>query len=279
MPAFDLVLCLRVIWRRAGLNRRALSKLAEADAFTAHDLNRRDALWAVKGLGGATPLPLFQKQGEGLAECPAGLPLMSLSEQVFEDYVATRLTLREHPIQLLRNQIGRRVQNSNLRNTPDGSWVSVAGLVITRLRPGTASGVIFVTLEDESGTSNIVVWPNAFEEHRKTVMNGRLLKISGKLQREGIVTHVIANQIEDLSQLLDILGDPQAFGQSIEPTRDNPDEARNPIPLKEKPMTDKAKRDPIPKKRPQTVSAYYASGGTRHPREQAKKLFPSRDFH
>lgn len=267
------------VWRRAGLNRRALSKLAEADAFTAHNLNRRDALWAVKGLGGATPLPLFQKHGEGLAECPADLPLMSLSEQVFEDYVATRLTLREHPIQLLKNKIGKRVQNISLRDTPDGAWVSVAGLVITRQRPGTASGVIFVTLEDESGPSNIVVWPNTFEEHRKTVMNGRLLKISGKLQREGIVTHVIANQIEDLSHLLDTLGDPRVFGQSIEPTLDNPDEARNPIPLKEKPMTDKAKRDPIPKKRPQTVSAYYASGGARHPREQAKKLFPSRDFH
>lgn len=79
------------MWRKAGLNRRALSKLAEADAFAAHDLNRRDALWAVKGLGGARPMPLFEKHGEGLPELPADLPLMSLSDQVFADYVSTRL--------------------------------------------------------------------------------------------------------------------------------------------------------------------------------------------
>ena len=267
------------VWRRAGLNRRALSKLAEADAFAAHGLNRRDALWAVKGLGGPKPLPLFEKHGEGLPEHPADLPAMSLSEHVFADYVSTRLTLREHPVNLLGQYIGRRTLNRGLRDTPDGTWVTVAGLVITRQRPGTASGVIFVTLEDGTGTSNIVVWPKIFETNRKTVMTGRLIKVRGKLQREGIVTHVIANRIDDLSYLLDTLGDSEAAGDIIDPARDNSDEARNPVPLKDKPMTDKSPRQAVPKQKPRNISAYYASGGARHPREQAKKLFPSRDFH
>ena len=181
---------------------------------------------------------------------------------------------------LLRQSIGQRVASNHLRDTPDGRRITVAGFVITRQRPGTASGVIFVTLEDETGTSNIVVWPKTFEKNRKTVMNGRLIRVRGKLQREGIVTHVIASRAGDLSYLLDTLGDSEAAGEIIEPTRDNPDEAKNPIPLKDKPMTDKSARDAIPKKQPRNISTYYsASGGARHPREQAKKLFPSRDFH
>lgn len=273
---------IEAIWRRAGLSRRALSKLAKADVFHTYGLNRRAALWSVKGLGGEKPLPLFETAGEGLPDVPAELPLMSLKEEVYEDYVSTRLTLREHPISLLRDDIGDSVRNSDLRDTQDGRWVWVSGLVITRQRPGTASGVIFITLEDETGTSNIVVWPKSFEVYRKTVMTGRLLKIRGKLQREGIVTHVIASKIEDYSYLLDTLGDTDSTGVQIEPTRDNADEARNPIPLKDKPMTDKTPRDALPQKtvpEKRNISAYYNAGGARHPREQAKKLFPSRDFH
>ena len=267
------------IWRRAGLGRQALSKLAEADAFHAYGLTRREALWEVKGLGGEKPLPLFEQHGEGLPFIAANLPALTAPEQVFADYVSTRLTLREHPVELLQHQIGRRTHNNNIRDTPDGTWMTVSGLVITRQRPGTASGVIFITLEDDTGVANIVVWPKTFEKYRKVVMQGRLIKIRGKLQREGIVTHVIANQIEDLSYLLDTLGDPEIFGESIEPTRENPDEARNPIPIKDRPMTDKSKHEALTQKTPQTISAYYAGGGARHPREQAKKLFPSRDFH
>ena len=268
------------IWRRAGLGRRALSKLAEADAFASHDLSRREALWDVKGLGGEKPLPLFEDTGEGFSLIAANLPEMSLPEKVFADYVSTRLTLREHPISLLKTSIGSRTLHSDIRDTADGSRVIVAGLVITRQRPGTASGVIFITLEDDTGVSNIVVWPNMFEKYRKTVMQGRLLKIRGKLQREGIVTHVVANDIEDMSYLLDTLGDPAAHGDIIDPTRDNPDEAKNPIPLRDRPMTDKTARPAVPHPQKQNISTYYSSsGGARHPREQAKKLFPSRDFH
>lgn len=279
------------VWRRAGLNKRALSKLAQADAFAAHGLGRRDALWQVKGLGGTKPLPLFAAQGEGLPNFQIDLPAMQTAEQVFEDYVGTRLTLREHPVSLLQDAIGRTVRAADLRDTPDGSWVEVCGLVITRQRPGTASGVIFLTLEDQTATSNIVVWPNMFEKARGTVMTGRLLKIRGKLQREGIVTHVIANRITDMSYLLDTLGDAESAGDMIDPTHDNADEARRPIPAKEASRMAKQQgncalgnRLANSKDRPKepaknNISSYYNSGGARHPRQQANKLFPSRDFY
>ena len=283
------------VWRRAGLGRRALSKLAQADGFAAYGLSRRDALWQVKGLSGDKPLPLFKSTGEGLPTLLATLPEMSAGEQVFEDYVGTRLTLREHPIELLQERIGHTVRAADLRDTPDGSRVEVCGLVITRQRPGTASGVIFLTLEDQTATSNIVVWPIMFKRARGTVMTGRLLKIGGKLQREGIVTHVIANRIEDLSYLLDTLGDAESAGEMIDPTRDNADEAKRPVPAKDRQhlyekansalARDKNGRygkglsetgDPP---RARNINGYYNGGGARHPRQQANKLFPSRDFH
>jgi len=272
------------VWRKAGLDRTALSKLAQVDAFAIHGHNRRDALWAVKGLGGEKTLPLFEKLGEGLPESAPNLPVMDLREEVFEDYIGTRLTLREHPVTLLQEEIGRTLPSKNLRDTVDGRRVEVCGLVITRQRPGTASGVIFLTLEDGSGVSNIVVWPSMFEKRRKAVMAGRLLKISGKLQREGIVTHVIANQITDVSHLLDTLGDAGSAGDNINPSYDNADEAKRPIPAKE--SVRNGERKPtnalaMSKDGRKTVSGYYnsAGGGARHPRQQANKLFPSRDFH
>ena len=268
------------IWRRAGLSRRALTRLAGADAFAAFGMNRREALWAVKGLGGDKPLPLFEQHGEGLPDIPANLPALTEPENVFEDYVSARLTLREHPVTLLARDIGPVTPAKDIRNTEDGKWITVCGLVITRQRPGTASGVIFVTLEDHTGTSNLVVWPNTFEKYRKIVMTGRLLRVRGRLQREGIVTHVISNTVEDLSYLLDTLGDPESFGETIDPTIDGADEAKRPIPVK-RPALPPGMRRPHPgPAEPGTVTKYYAaSGGARHPREQAKKLFPSRDFH
>ena len=269
------------IWRRAGLGRGALSRLAGADAFALYGMGRREALWEVKGLGGDKPLPLFAQDGEGLVSGPSVLPAMSAREEVFEDYVATRLTLRDHPVSLLRPELGGFVQASDLRTAPDRQWITVTGLVITRQRPGTASGVIFLTLEDDTGVSNIIVWPSTFEKHRKPVMAGRLVRITGRLQREGIVTHVVASRIEDLSYLLDTLGDAGSAGSGIDPTHDNADDARRPGPEgtygprrpERKPLSEEITNEL------QQARQVRQAASARHPRQQAGKLFPSRDFH
>ena len=272
---------IETLWRRAGIGRSTLTRLAGADAFSSYGLERRDALWAVKGLGADRPLPLFEQAGEGLPEVAANLPGLSLQESVFEDYVATRLTLRAHPVGLLRDCMPRFSPAEQHRTTADGVWLAVAGLVITRQRPGTASGVIFLTLEDESSVSNVVVWPKVFEKYRKEVMAGRLLHVRGKLQREGTVTHVIATQIVDYSYLLDGLGYPEFAGDSIDPSRDNADEAKRPVPeMRSGPKSEKRRRvtEAITEELQEAHRARIASGA-RHPREQAKKLFYSRDFH
>lgn len=269
------------IWRRAGTGRGALTRLAGADAFAIYGLERREALWALKGLGADRPLPLFEKTGEGLVEADAHLPPLSRQESVFEDYVATRLTLREHPVHLLRQTLPEFASAQHHRMTADGIGLAVSGLVITRQRPGTASGVIFLTLEDETGVSNIVVWPKVFERFRKAVMAGRLLHVRGRLQREGSVTHVIARHIADYSHLLDSLGAPEFAGDSIDPSRDNADEAKRPVPdLRSGPRSDK-RRALAGAITTELQAAHRAriAAGARHPREQAKKLFYSRDFH
>jgi error-prone DNA polymerase len=267
------------IWRRAGLGRPALMKLADADAFADYRLSRRDAIWQVKGLGGDKPLPLFERDGEGLPDIQAMLPALSACEEVFEDYVSTRLTLRAHPVRLLREQLPEFCSSQHLRTIPNGTWLSVVGLVITRQRPGTASGVIFLTLEDEGAVSNIVVWPKTFQKYRKAVMAGRLLRIRGRLQREGPVTHVIASQIEDYSYLLDSLGDPKSAGGTIDPSQDSMDEAKRPVQeSRTGPRKPTNETSDITHALQQARNAAYGSGA-RHPREQAKKLFYSRDFH
>ncbi len=238
------------LWLRTGLQPAALKRLAEADAFSGMGLSRRDALWAVQAIRAPAPLPLFADpiDGEGLSEPQVALPTMHLGEEVVEDYVATRLTLRAHPMELLRASIPGLTPHADLM-TATGR-ISVCGLVITRQRPGTASGVVFLTLEDETGVSNIVVWRRVFDRHRREVMDGRLLRITGKIERSGIVTHLIAERIEDLSHRLADLGHP--LDHLIGITAPRADDTPRP-----------------PRHRPRA----------HHPRDQAKKLFPSRDFH
>ena len=239
------------VWLRAGLIPSALERLAEADAFSDMGLTRRDALWQVRAIRGQKPLPLFNDpiDGESINEPKVMLPPMHLGEEVVEDYVSTRLTLRAHPMELLRPAIPDLTPHDKLPEVPLGR-ISVCGLVITRQRPGTASGVIFLTLEDETGVSNIVVWPKIYEQFRRVVMGGRLLKVTGYLQREGIVVHLIAQQIEDMSSRLADLGHPMDDAVGI--TQPQADDAPRP-----------------PRQPPRAM----------HPREQAKRLFPSRDFH
>jgi len=239
------------LWLRAGLRPDVLTRLAEADAFSDMGFTRRDALWQVKAIHSDKPLPLFNDpiDGENIHEPQMDLPMMQLGEQVVEDYVATRLSLRAHPMELLRPSLPGLVTHTALIELPLGRY-SVCGLVITRQRPGTASGVIFLTLEDETGVSNVVIWPKVYERFRRSVMGGRLLRVTGYLQREGIVVHLIAQNVEDMSHKLSELGHPQP----------------------EALVTEGARTDDTPKN-----SRYPARA--MHPRDQAKRLFPSRDFH
>ncbi len=239
------------LWLRAGLRPDVLTRLAEADTFSNMGLTRRDALWQVKAIRSEKPLPLFNDpiDGESIQEPQVTLPAMHLGEEVVEDYVSTRLSLRAHPMELLRPGIVGLTPHNALIDVPLGRC-TVCGLVITRQRPGTASGVIFLTLEDETGVSNVVVWPKIYERFRRIVMGGRLLRITGHLQREGIVVHLIAQNVEDISHKLSELGHPQPEALNVEGlhTDDTPKTARHPT-------------------------------RAMHPRDQAKRLFPSRDFH
>ena len=236
------------LWRRAGVHPATLELLAEADAFAALGLTRRDALWAAKALRAPAPLPLFGNDGEGGVEPQVDLQQMTLGEQVIEDYLSLRLSLRAHPMELLRPRLSESLPHDRLAQAK--GRVSVTGLVITRQRPGTASGVIFLTLEDETGTANVVIWKKIYQIFRKAVIAGRLVRVTGRIERDGPVVHLIAEQIEDLSHLLATLGRPVM----IEANDGRADEV----------------------KRPANGSIRSTA---RHPREQAKKLFPSRDFH
>ena len=236
------------LWRRAGVGPDALERLAEADAFAAIGLTRRDALWAARALRAPAPLPLFGADGEGGAEPAVTLPAMTLGQEVIEDYLTLRRSLRAHPLELLRPRLSESLPHDRLAKAR--GRVTVSGLVITRQRPGTASGVIFLTLEDETGVANVVIWRKTYATFRKAVIAGRLLRVTGRIERDGPVVHLIAERVEDLSPLLATLGRPVLIG-----TNDGrADETRRPAGGSIRPSA-------------------------RHPREQAKKLFPSRDFH
>ena len=209
---------------RAGLKRGPLEKLARADAFQSIGLDRRRALWVVKGLTDEKPLPLFDYAlGRGpehqfRREPAALLPDMSAGEQVADDYLALRLSLRAHPMQLLRPHFDadKMLTCAQLADTKPESLVRLAGVVLIRQRPGSAKGVVFVTIEDETGIANLIVWPHKMERYRRQVLGAHLMGVEGRLQREGIVTHVIAERVFDLSHRLSYLtGAPPAGGPPI----------------------------------------------------------------
>jgi len=202
------------LWLRSGLSRQHLEKLARADAFQSMGLDRRQALWAVRGLRDEK-LTLFEVARLAEENLPAQsepqveLPEMAIGEHVVDDYSALRLSLRTHPLALLREQLQSAGISATdlLDRAENGRRVVVAGLVLVRQRPGSASGVIFITLEDEFGIANLIVWPSVFEAHRKIVMSARLMRVEGMLQREGLVVHIVVEKLIDLSWLLDTLGD------------------------------------------------------------------------
>ncbi|WP_025897860.1 error-prone DNA polymerase [Sneathiella glossodoripedis] len=208
----------RDLYFRSGMDMRTLECLAQADAFRSIGLDRRGALWAVKGLSGVggrrgalEDLPLFAsvaKEGRNLQrEAEVRLPAMPLGQHVIEDYASLRLSLKAHPVSFLREQLWRRhiIFARELKTRPTGEKVQVAGLILARQRPGTAAGVIFMTLEDETDTVNVIVWPKVFEKYRRAVLGGRLVRVYGELQVEQNVIHLIAREIEDLSDQLSLL--------------------------------------------------------------------------
>ncbi|WP_426238491.1 error-prone DNA polymerase [Pararhizobium sp. DWP1-1-3] len=202
----------RDLWLRSGLTRSAIERLADADAFRSIGLDRRAALWAVKSLdekSAAERLPLFEQAGQSdlQQEPEVILPQMPQGEHVINDYRYLSLSLKAHPVSFLREDFSRQaiVTNRSLDSVRNGRMVTIAGLVLVRQRPGTAKGVIFMTLEDETGVANAIIWKNVFETYRSVVMGARLVKIRGRLQSASGVIHVVASHLEDMTPALGIL--------------------------------------------------------------------------
>jgi error-prone DNA polymerase len=198
---------LRDLWLRTNLPASTLERLADADAFGSIGLSRRDALWAVLGLnrvGGQEDLPLLAHGADPAREADFALPALPLGAQVIEDYRHLSLSLKAHPAALLREHLRARgaITADDLETVADGTRVRVAGLVLVRQRPGTASGVVFMTLEDETHIANIVVWPKTFERFRAPLLAAKLCAVEGVMQKESGVIHVIAERIADWSALL-----------------------------------------------------------------------------
>lgn len=232
----------------AGISRAAVERLAAADAFRSMGLDRRQALWSARRLrtiGAAAhyepaggfdearrpgssrrkkahvneTLPLFDPhQGDELFPEPAvSLPSMPLPEHVAEDYVTTGLSLKDHPVAFFRERLGRLgvTRNADLRDpqkTPHDAKIVVCGLVLTRQMPG-GKKVVFATLEDETDIANIIVWPKIFARNRRTVMSARFLAVRGRLQRAGLVVHILAESFIDLSDDLALLRDAERLQQ------------------------------------------------------------------
>jgi DNA polymerase III alpha subunit len=225
----------RDLWLRTGLSRSAIERLADGDAFRSIGLDRRDALWAARGLGGDKErLPLFDTPHHvDIANEPdVALPPMPVGEHVINDYRYLGLSLKAHPVSFLRQALTARriVANRALADIANGRRVTVSGLVLVRQRPGTAKGVIFMTIEDETGIANIIVWPKTFEKFRAVVLGARLVAVTGRVQSESNVIHVVADKLEDLTPMLAALSedadDPTA-GEDVRPLA-RADEVRRP---------------------------------------------------
>ncbi len=246
---------------RARLPAAALDALAAADALGSLALSRRPALWAAKGLPRAAPAPLFAAMGleEADGPPPPALPAAPLSEEVVCDYETIRLSLKAHPVSFLRDRLARAgaLRACEIDAVPGGRRIAVAGVVLVRQRPGSAKGVVFMTLEDETGVANVVVWPKVFDQFRPVIMGARMVLIRGRLQRapdsEGRVTHLVAEHIEDRTGDLALLSD-----RALDPPRSHADAARTAAPER-----GESREEPL---------------RHRHPRD-VRVLPKSRDFH
>ena len=197
---------------RAGLSPAHIERLASADCFTSVNLTRRQALWDARSLIAGPDLPLFRAaaaRDEGAERAATRLPAMPMSEEVVADYQTTRLSLKAHPVAFLRAGLAERgfVRACDLRARKFRSMVQVAGVVLIRQRPGSAKGVCFITLEDETGVINLVVWPDLKEKQRRVVMGARLMEVRGRVEYDDEVIHVIAHHMTDATAQLYALSD------------------------------------------------------------------------
>jgi len=192
------------LMRDAGVSQEALEKLADADAFRSMGMDRRQAMWEASALSDRPMGAFAGHKSASEFEAPVELPKLSLSEHVVQDYMSTSLSLKAHPVSFVRQDLAakRVIRTADLAGLRDKQFVRVAGLVLVRQRPGTAGGVCFITIEDESGVANLVVFQSLFEKYRKEILRSRLLMVEGKLQIEGEVIHVVVRRCYDMSPLL-----------------------------------------------------------------------------
>ena len=249
------------LMRRAGLTRPVLERLAAADAFGSMGLSRRGALWKVRGEAAGHTLPLFAAAGlaEQGGEASVALPLVPRSEEVIQDYQTARLSLKDHPMHFLREVHARRgiVPTHVAAQARNGRRVQTSGLVLVRQQPGTASGVVFITIEDETGIANLVVWPRVKERFRPVIMRARILHVRGRVQTADNVTHIVAEELIDCSGDLSLLSE-DTLRDPIKGVLARPDEVARPPNENRGPG---GRRDTA-----------------RHPRN-VRIIPPSRDFH
>lgn len=187
-----------------GVPKAALERLADADAFRSLGLHRRQALWDVLALQGR-PVGVFEGQVQEIpSEKEVVLPEVSPMEHVMRDYASTTLSLKSHPVSFVRDRLDQLgvVPTGLLGKAKDGAYIKVSGLITVRQRPGTAKGVLFITIEDETGFANLVVWAKTFEQYRSVILQSKLLMVAGKVQKEGQVIHVVVRSCHNLNSLL-----------------------------------------------------------------------------
>ncbi len=224
MPFTDL----KDLKERSKLDAGTMRRLAAADAVRSMGLDRRQALWDARALRDAPDLPLFQETRDEGAEVRFDLPQMPVCEHVVADYQTTRLSLKAHPMSFLRKSMTRQgyATTRSLDEMHNGKRIKLAGIVLIRQRPGSAKGVCFITLEDETGVANLVVWPKVMAAFRKVIMRARVIDVRGYVQRDADVIHVVATHLEDRSDALERLN----TDARMDPPLAHADEVRRPIP-------------------------------------------------
>ena len=257
------------LWQRAGVDHSTLQKLASADAFRSISKDRRQALWDVRAIAKAKEMPLFSwsKTDEIGEEPEVILPEMPLAQHVVNDYQTIRLSLKAHPMSFLRETFEREkiITCASLENMPNGAPVEAGGVILIRQRPGSAKGVVFLTIEDETGTANIVIWPKVMEAYRKVIMAARIIRIKVRIQRTKEIIHIVANELEDRSHWMELLSEEMQIA-----LKDREKAQAGTVGDMVEGMVDAIK----PPENPRPIDTY----PRRHPRD-ARIIPKSRDFH